>query len=171
MKIAVVGTRGFPKVQGGIETHCEKLYTHLAKNGCDITVFTRKPYVSTNMHTFKGVSLIPVNCPRSKFLEAIVHTFKSVLMARKIKPDILHLHAVGPSLFAPLARVFGMKVVVTNHGPDYKRGKRPFPAKVFLRFCEWMGTKFADKIIAISGNISDDIKQKYGREVVPYLMG
>jgi len=29
-----------------------------------------------------------------------------------------------------------------------------------------MGTKFANKIIAISGNISDDIKQKYGEEVV-----
>ena len=71
IKIAVVGTRGFPGVQGGVETHCEKLYTQLSKNGCDITVFTRKPYVSTDMHTFKGVSLIPVNCPRSKFLEAI----------------------------------------------------------------------------------------------------
>ncbi len=166
IKIAVVGTRGFPKVQGGIETHCEKLYTHLSKNGCDITVFTRKPYVSSDILTFNGVSLIPVRCPRSKFLEAIVHTFKSVLMARKIKPDILHMHAVGPSLFAPLARVFGMKVVVTNHGPDYKREKWPLPAKVFLRFCERMGTKFANKVIAISANISDDIKQKYGREVV-----
>jgi glycosyltransferase involved in cell wall biosynthesis len=166
LKIAVVGTRGFPGVQGGVETHCEKLYSQLAKNGCDITVFTRKPYVSKDVPTFNGVSLIPVNCPRSKFLEAIVHTFKSVLMARKIKPDILHIHAIGPSLFAPFARAFGMKVVVTNHGPDYKREKWPPPAKVFLRFCERMGTKFANKIIAISGNISDDIKQKYGREVV-----
>ena len=166
MKIAVVGTRGFPGVQGGVETHCEKLYTHLSKNGCDITVFTRKPYVSPDMHTFRGVSLIPVSCPKSKFLEAFIHTFKSVLMARKIKPDILHMHAIGPSLFAPLARAFGMKVVVTNHGPDYKRKKWPPPAKVFLRFCERIGTKFANGIIAISGNISDDIKQKYGKEVV-----
>jgi glycosyltransferase involved in cell wall biosynthesis len=69
-------------------------------------------------------------------------------------------------LFAPLARAFGMKVVVTNHGQDYKREKWPPPAKLFLRFCEKMGTKFANKIIAISGNISDDIKRKYGREVV-----
>jgi len=166
LKIAVVGTRGFPGVQGGVETHCEKLYTHLSKNGCDITVFTRKPYVSPDMHTFRGVSLIPVSCPKSKFLEAFIHTFKSVLMARKIKPDILHMHAIGPSLFAPLARAFGMKVVVTNHGPDYKRKKWPPPAKVFLRFCERIGTKFANGIIAISGNISDDIKQKYGKEVV-----
>lgn len=166
MKIAVVGTRGFPGVQGGVETHCEKLYTHLAKNGCNITVFTRKPYISKDIHTFRGVSLIPVNCPKSKFLEAIVHTFKSVLMARKIKPDILHMHAIGPSFFAPLARVLGMKVVVTNHGPDYKRKKWPPPAKVFLRFCERIGTKFANRIIAISDNISDDIKRKYSREAM-----
>lgn len=86
--------------------------------------------------------------------------------AKKLKPDILHIHAIGPSLFVPLAQLLGMKVVVTNHGPDYKREKWPSPARVFLRFCERMGAKFADKIIAISGNISDDIKQKYGKEVV-----
>ena len=26
MKIIVTGLRGFPNIQGGVETHCEKLY-------------------------------------------------------------------------------------------------------------------------------------------------
>jgi hypothetical protein len=78
MKIAVIGTRGFPNIQGGIEKHCEKLYTHLAEKGCDITVFTRKPYVDPDLHTYKGVSLISINCPKSKYLEAFVHTFRSL---------------------------------------------------------------------------------------------
>ena len=43
--IAVVGTRGFPDVQGGVERHCEELYTRLAAHGVDILVFTRSPYV------------------------------------------------------------------------------------------------------------------------------
>jgi glycosyltransferase involved in cell wall biosynthesis len=169
MKIAVVGTRGFPGVQGGIENHCEQLYTYLAKNGCDITVFTREAYVAPNIRTYKGVSLISLSSPKNKFLEAFVHTFKGVIKARKLKPDILHIHAIGPSFFTPLARALGMKVVVTNHGPDYKRKKWPLPAKLFLRLCESIGMRFANEIITISQNISDDIKQKFGRNatVIP----
>jgi len=169
MKIAVAGTRGFPGVQGGIENHCEQLYTHLAENGCNITVFTRKPYVAPNIHTYKGVSLISVSSPKNKFLEAFVHTFKGVIKARELKPDILHIHAIGPSFFTSLARILGMKVVVTHHGPDYKRKKWPLPAKIFLKFCEWIGVTFANEVITISQNISDDIKQKFSRNatVIP----
>ncbi len=166
MKIAVTGTRGFPDVQGGVESHCEQLYTHMVENGCDIIVFTRKPYVAPNLYAYKGVSLIPIGCPKGKFLESIVHTFMSVLKAWKLKPDILHIHAIGPSLFTPFARALSMRVVVTNHGPDYKRKKWPLPAKLFLKFCEWMGMTFANEVIAIADNISGDIKQKFGRDTI-----
>lgn len=166
MKIAVTGTRGFPGVQGGIENHCEHLYPHLVKQGCDITVFIRKPYVNSHLKSYQGIKFISLSCPRNKFLEAIVHTFKSVLEAKKLNPDILHIHAIGPSLFAPLARLLGMKVLVTSHGPDYKRKKWPLPAKMFLRFCEWMGMTFASGIITIANNIADDIKKKYGRDSI-----
>jgi glycosyltransferase involved in cell wall biosynthesis len=165
MKIAVVGTRGFPDVQGGVEKHCEKLYPQLAKSGCHITVFTRKPYIDTDLHAYKDVSLVPIDCTKNKYLEAFIHTFKGILKARRLDPDILHIHAIGPSIFAPLARFLGMKVVVTHHGPDYKRGKWPLPAKLFLRFCEWIGIKCAHEIIAIAQNIADDIQQRFGRGV------
>jgi glycosyltransferase involved in cell wall biosynthesis len=164
IKVAVAGTRGFPGIQGGVETHCEHLYPHLVNRGCDVTVFTRKPYVGIYTGTYKGIKLIPLDCPRNKFLEAIVHTFKSVLKARELNPDILHIHAVGPSFFAPLARILGIRVIVTNHGPDYERQKWPLPAKMFLRFCERMGMTYANEIITIARNIAYDVKRKYGRD-------
>ena len=49
MKVVVVGTRGFPNVQGGVETHCRQLYPALAKLGGDVTVFTRVPYADPNL--------------------------------------------------------------------------------------------------------------------------
>ncbi len=169
MKIAVTGTRGFPGVQGGIESHCEHLYTHLVKRGCEITVFTRRPYMEPGLKEYRGIDLISLDCPRNKFLETIVHTFKSVLKAYRLHPDLLHIHAVGPSLFAPFARLLGMKVIVTSHGPDYMRKKWSRPAGIFLKFCERMGVLFANRVIAIAENISEDIKRKYNREstVIP----
>lgn len=169
IRIVVTGTRGFPNVQGGIENHCERLYTNIVTKGCDVTVITRKPYSDPDIHEYRGITLLAVDCPRNKYLEAIAHTFKSVIKARTLNPDILHIHAIGPSLFAPLARMLRMKVVITNHGHDYNRKKWSFPAKMFLKFCERMGVTFANEVISISSSIADELIRKYNREstVIP----
>ncbi|MBI3617230.1 MAG: glycosyltransferase [Candidatus Omnitrophica bacterium] len=164
MKPIIPGTRGFPNVQGGVETHCENLYPCLARLGCDVTVITRRPYVDPGVTSYRGVRLVPLDCPRNKFLEAIVHTLKGVLLARKTGCDILHIHAVGPALMAPLARLLGLKVVMTHHGPDYERKKWNMAAKVVLKMGEWEGCVFANAIIAISRTIAGQIKRSYGRE-------
>lgn len=169
MKIAVLGTRGFPCVQGGIESHCEQLYTRLTEKGCEVIIFTRKPYVDLTLHNYKGVKLFPLSCPRSKFLETFFHTLYGVFSAKKISPDILHIHAIGPSLFIPLARLFGLKVVMTNHGPDYERKKWGRLAKIVLRLGENLGSRWANKIICISETIAENVRRRYKREaaVIP----
>lgn len=164
MKIAVLGTRGFPGVQGGVEAHCQNLYPRLVKLGCDVTVFGRAPYLHGES-VYEGVNIIPLSCPKSKFLEAFIHTFKGILAARKIKPDIIHIHAVGPALAIPIARIMGFKVVMTNHGPDYKRKKWNQAAKLILRMGEYLGSHFANIVICISQTIADDIRRRYRRGI------
>ncbi len=46
-----------------------------------------------------------------------------MLYAAIKRPDVLHIHAIGPMIMTPFARLLGLKVVVTNHGPDYDRQK------------------------------------------------
>ena len=178
MKIIVIGTRGFPNVQGGVETHCEHLYPYIVKSGCDVTVITRGTYVDASLEEFKGVKLIAVSNPKRKSLEAIVHTFLAVIKARTLGCDLLHIHAVGPALLVPFARLLGMKVVMTNHGPDYDRQKWGRLARFMLRLGESLGSRFSNKIISISRPIADNIKEKYKKEaaiipngvVVPEIM-
>lgn len=164
MKIVVTGTRGIPGIQGGVETHCEELYPRIAAMGHDVTVICRSSYLSANHpDTFKGVRLLPVFAPRIKSLEAIVHTFLSVIRARTLNPDILHIHAVGPSLMVPLARLLGMRVVTTNHGPDYDRQKWGRAARLMLRTGERMGARFSNRVIVISKVIARILADNYGR--------
>ena len=165
LKIAVLGTRGFPNVQGGIETHCENLYPQLVEKGCAVIVFTRKPYVNLNISMYKGVGLIPLSCPKHKFIETFYHTFIGVFAARRHSPDILHIHAIGPSLMAPIARLLGLKVVITHHGPDYERKKWGKLPKMVLKLGERLGCKWANGIIAISKTIEEQVKNKYDRAV------
>lgn len=161
MKITVLGTRGFPNVQGGIERHCEHLYARLAAKGCRVTVLGRKPYIGGNTIYYKGVRVIPLACPKSKFLETFFHTLYGVFVARKDKCDILHIHGIGPSLMVPLARLLGLRVVMTNHGPDYERKKWNRAAKAILRLGERIGCIFSNKVICISDPIAEGVRKKY----------
>ncbi len=165
MKIVVIGTRGIPDIMGGVESHCEELFPRIAAMGHDVTVVCRSAYVrDSSIKEYKGVRLVNIFSPRSKSLEAIVHTFLSVIKARQLNPDVLHIHAIGPSMMAPFARLLGMKVVVTNHGPDYDRQKWGWLAKSVLKFSEMLGTRFSNKVIVISRVIANILKSKYGRD-------
>ncbi|MFA5163963.1 MAG: glycosyltransferase family 4 protein [Candidatus Omnitrophota bacterium] len=169
MKIVFVGTRGLPNVQGGVEKHCEELTKHLARLGCDVTVLTRAPYVDCSIASHNSVKLIHLPAIRNKFLEAYCHTFYGIIVARKLNPDILHIQAIGPGFFCLFARILGLKVVLTSHGSNYKHQKWGRFSRSFLKFCEYMGVSYANKVIAISQNIANEIKTQYNREakVIP----
>ena len=166
MKIAVLGTRGFPGVQGGVEKHCENLYPRLVEKGCEVICFSREPYTGKDVLWHKGVEIRPICCPKNKFLEAIVHTWKGILEANKLKPDILHIHAVGPALFVPFAKLFGLQVIMTHHGPDYERKKWNGIARLILKMGERNGCRKADEVICISEPIAQSIREKYCRNPI-----
>jgi glycosyltransferase involved in cell wall biosynthesis len=63
----------------------------------------------------------------------------------------------------PLAKILGMKVIVTNHGPDYMRQKWGKFARIALKTGEFLGVKFCDKMIVISGGIKDLLEREYRR--------
>lgn len=164
MKIFVTGTRGIPGIPGGVETHCEHLYPLIVEQGHQVLLSRRSAYVSEPLNEFKGVELVDIFSPGPKSLEAIVHTFLSILKAKAWGADIVHVHAVGPSLMVPFARLLGMKVVMTNHGPDYARQKWGWAAKLVLKLGEYYGGRFANNVIVISGHIREIVKERCGRE-------
>lgn len=168
MKVVFVGLRGFPDVQGGVETHCENLCPLLVDLGLDVVVIVRSPYVNKGaLVPWKGVTFKRVWSPKSKSLEALIHTFISVLLCGiVIRPDIIHIQAIGPSIWVPLARTLGLKVVVTHHGPDYDRQKWGGFAKVILKLGERFGMCYANKAIVISKTIQQLVKKKHGVDTV-----
>ena len=162
IKVAVLGTRGIPDVQGGIETHCQHLFPRLAQLGFEITLFARKGYVKNDEpYKYRGVRVVPLKCSHKACFESISHTWRCLKAVRKIRPDVVHIHAIGPAMFAPLFRMTGVKVVYTHHGQDYMRAKWGRFAKFTLRMGEWLGTKFSHRIIVISDYIQSFLKRTY----------
>lgn len=165
MKIVVTGTRGIPNIMGGVETHCEELLPRLVELGYDITVIRRKKYIREEcpLTEWKGVKIIDIDAPKSKKFEAIIHTFRAVNKAKVLGADLIHIHSVGPNLLTPYARLLGMKVVMTHHGPDYNRDRWRRAAKVMLKLGERLGCMFANQVIVISNTIKTLIEERCGR--------
>ena len=163
MKIVVIGTRGIPNIMGGVETHCEELFPIIAEKGADVIDVRREGYVDDNLKEWRGVRLVDIPSPKNKYFETIVHTFRAVNYAAKTKADIVHIHAIGPALLVPYAKMRGLKVVFTHHGPDYEREKWGVVSKTILKMGEKLGCRFSDHIVVISETIKNLIVKCYGR--------
>ncbi|MBU1343724.1 MAG: glycosyltransferase family 4 protein [Proteobacteria bacterium] len=164
MNLFVTGTRGIPDIPGGIETHCQELYPLIAEKGYKITISGRKNYLKSNRREWKGLKILPVWTLPNLYAEAIVHTFFSILKAKSLKADLLHIHAIGPAILIPFAKCLGLKVVFTSHGQDYKKKKWGIWAKLILSCGEYLGGRFSDNVIAISDSIHDILLKRCKRK-------
>jgi glycosyltransferase involved in cell wall biosynthesis len=164
LRIMVLGLRGITDVQGGIETHARRLYPLLARLGFHVEIVQRSPYYprARRRREWRRIALTYLWSPRTRGVETAIHTFLGILYAAVSRPDILHLHAVGPGLLAPLARLFGLRVVVTHHAADYEREKWGPLAKAILRAGERLGVGFAHRPIVVSPVLKETVETRYG---------
>jgi glycosyltransferase involved in cell wall biosynthesis len=163
MKISVLGIRGFPNVQGGAEKHAEELYRRLAQAGCEVTVYTRKPYINHRLGEWEGVRFTHLWAPRKSSLEALLHTFLGTLYCIIRRPDIVHLHNMGPGLFTPLLKLAGLHVVMTYHSINYVHKKWGLFARTMLRLGEYFSLRFSDRVIVVSSATEHMLEDKYHR--------
>jgi glycosyltransferase involved in cell wall biosynthesis len=132
--------------------------------GCDVVVYTRGPYMNRKgSFRYEGVRLIPLPCLRHPALETFSHSLLAVIAVLVTRPDIVHVHAVGPSLFVPMLRLAGLRVVMTHHGPDYKREKWGWQARRVLKAGETCGARYANALIAVSPYIASYVQRSFKR--------
>lgn len=163
MKVCVFGTRGFPLIEGGVEKHCELLYPRLGSDA-EIIVFRRKPYVSeaTRGAKYPNVKFVDLPSTKIKGIEAVVHSLLSAVRSVFMHPDVVHIHNIGPALFTPILKLFGIPVVLTYHSPNYEHKKWGKFAKKLLQFSENVALRYADRIIFVN----KFQMEKYGDAVI-----
>lgn len=167
MKIAMIGHKRVPgRDGGGVEVVVEELSTRLAAHGNAVTLYNRyRKNADIKVKTYKGVKLIDTLTINSKKLDAVVYSFFASIHAAFCKYDIIHYHALGPSVMLLIPHIFGKKTVVTVHGLNYKTPKwKGFGAK-YIKLGEKITAKYADEVIVLSKEIQDYFMKKYGRRV------
>ncbi|HWA49110.1 MAG TPA: glycosyltransferase [Dongiaceae bacterium] len=172
LNVCVIGLRGVPGILGGVESHCEQLLPRLQALSPDyrISVVGRHPYLPAARFDYKGVTVVPLPALRSKYFEAISNTALAVLYARfSGRARLLHIHNIGPALLGPVARLLGMKLIVTYHSRNYEHAKWNRVARAILRLGERCAVAAAHKVIVISRSMTDDLKRRYPRAAAKFV--
>ncbi|HHP7231492.1 MAG TPA: glycosyltransferase family 4 protein [Xenococcaceae cyanobacterium] len=166
MKIAVIGVKGLPAKQGGIERYCDELYPRLVAQGHDVTLFARpsyskKPWFYT--YRYRGVRIIclpsiPVR-GLDAFLASAIATFATIFG----NYDIVHFHALGPALFCWLPRIASSaKVVVTCQGLDWQRAKWGKLSSQIIYWGEQAAAKYVHALVVVSQDLKNYFAKTYG---------
>ena len=164
MKIAMIGHKDFPSRSGGVEVVVTELAPRLAARGHSVTVYNRCG--KKGRFTEQGVEIRRAPSVKKQALNALTGSVTATLAAIRRDYDVIHYHALGPSVMLAVAKLFGKTTVATVHGLDWQRAKWSRFASAYLKFGEKMIARYADEVIVLSENVQSYFRRKYNRETI-----
>ncbi|MBT0666187.1 glycosyltransferase family 4 protein [Geobacter pelophilus] len=164
MRIAYVAVKGIPK-GGGIEKVTEEIGARLVQKGHEVLVYASRDYGTTDGF-YKGMRIKTVPSINTKSLHKLSICCNATidLMMRE-QVDLVHVHAIGPSLFSIFPRLIGIPTLVQTHGIERLRDKWGFWGRGFLAAAEQTVVRFPSKATAVSRVQSEYFRERFGREV------
>jgi len=164
MRIAIIGIKFIPARFGGFETAVDELSRGLVRQGHSVRVYNRSGMTDFSQDSYEGVDLVTLPTVRSKNLSTIVHAFLATLHVLFHRVDLVHYFTTGVTLWAPLVRVAGMKVVCSVDGTDWQRAKWGRFARWYLRWSETLAVGFCHGLISDSQHVQSYYRQNHGAD-------
>lgn len=169
MKIAMLGHKQFPTRSGGVEVVVLELASRLAERGHEVTVYDRGKI--TGDPVVMGVRRIGTFTFKRQSLNAFLSSFFATFKLLPGKYDIVHYHAIGPSVPLLLAHIFRKNTVSTIHGLNWKVDKWGKFASAYLKLGEKIAAKYADEVVVLSEDMHRYFLETYGRDTTLILNG
>lgn len=163
LKIAMIGSKGLPAKFGGVERHVEEIGKRLAARGHSVTVYGRRPLSEEGVYGGVRVRIMP-SIP-TKNLDTASNTLFSTIHAIFRDYDIIHYHAIGPSIFSWIPVVAGKRTVSTIHAPDYRQAKWGIVARALLRLGERTAVRRSTAAVSVSMLMAERLQAEYHRPV------
>ncbi|MGL5865013.1 MAG: glycosyltransferase family 4 protein [Dermatophilaceae bacterium] len=168
LRVAMIGQKGVPATYGGVEHHVEQLGRLLAeRDDTEVTVYCRRSYGHRAGSSYHGMRLVATPARGGKHLDTISHSLTSTVHALLSGADVVHYHALGPGLIAPLVRYLtSRRVVLTVHGLDHQRAKWRGPASSVLALAHRLSGHVPHAVVTVSRALTDHYDAVFGCQPV-----
>jgi glycosyltransferase involved in cell wall biosynthesis len=160
MKIAIIGSRGYPYVYSGYETFVKELVERLALRDYEVTVYCHKNLFTEFPPQVNGVNLVYISTIEKKSLSQLVHSIQSITHACFKDFDVILAVNSANGPFGIITRLFGKKTAINVDGLEWLRPKWKGLGAKYFYWASKMATKLYDVIITDS----DEMQKVYERE-------
>jgi glycosyltransferase involved in cell wall biosynthesis len=171
LRIAILGTRGVPANYGGFETFAEQLGARLAARGHQVTVYGRSAYVRRDVTSYRGMSVVSLPAPRSKYVETVVHTVFSAFHALVRRWDVVYVCNSANVPAAILLWLARKRVVLNVDGLEWQRKKWGAAGRVYYRACARIAAWLPVHVVTDARVIQRYYRESYGRETDYFAYG
>jgi len=163
MRIAILGIRGVPANYGGFETFAEQLGSRLVDRGHQVTVYGRSSSVPAGVREFRGMRVVRLPAPRSKYLETVVHSVFAAAHAAVHRYNIVYV-CNSANVPAVILLLLARKRVVLNvDGLEWQRAKWNRLGRAYYRACAAVAARLPAHVVTDARVIQRHYVEAYGR--------
>jgi glycosyltransferase involved in cell wall biosynthesis len=147
MKVAIIGSRGYPYVYSGYETFVKELSERLVKKGISVRVYCHRNLFTERPAQVNGIELVYMPTIETKSLSQLIHSFLSMLHACCSGADVILAVNAANGPWGLISKIFRKPTCINVDGMEWLRPKWKGLGAKYFRFAAWLSTKLYDKII------------------------
>ena len=148
IKLAIIGTRGYPYVYGGYETFVRELAGRLVKQDVEIHIYCHKDLFKERPSILNGIHLHYIPTVKIQALNQIIHSLFSLFHTCFSKVNVVLVLNLAAGPFGWLGRIFGKKMIINTDGLEWKRPKWKGLGSAYFYFGAWCATKFYHQLVS-----------------------
>ena len=162
LKIAIIGSRGYPYVYSGYETLVKELSERLVKSGNEVIVYCHRKLFSEKPKKVNGINLVYTPSVNSKIFSQLYNSFFSFIHVCFSNVDVVLVVNSANGPFGLLTKIFRKKTCINVDGLEWLRPKWKGLGSVYFKFASKLATLFFDEIITDSMEMNRVYRDKFG---------
>ena len=171
LKIAIIGSRGYPHVYSGYETLVKELSERMVKKGHHVRIYCHRTLFKNRPKNIGGIELVYTPSFETKFLSQLTNSFFSFIHACFSNLDLVLVVNSANGPFGLLTKLFGKRTYVNVDGLEWKRPKWKGIGSIYFKVASKLATILFDEIITDSYEMKRIYKDKFGVESTTIAYG
>ncbi len=164
MRIAIIGSRGYPYVYSGYETFVKEFSERLVQKNVSVTVYCHKNLFTNYPENINGVDLVYIPTIETKSLSQLIHSFFSMLHACVHTTDIILVVNAANGPLGILSKIFRKKTLINVDGMEWLRPKWKGLGAAYFKIAAYWATKLYDIIITDSEVMQQVYRDTFNKE-------
>ena len=161
LKIAIIGSRGYPYVYSGYETLVKELSERLVKSGHHVRVYCHSSLFQKKLKLVNGIELVYTPSIKSKIFSQLFNSFFSFIHACFSNTDVVLVVNSANGPFGLLTKLFRIPTAINVDGLEWLRPKWKGLGSIYFRFASKLTTLFFDEIITDSVEMNNVYRHKF----------